>query len=32
MQNIVEVVKGSWLDSWPGTMQDKVDQMDMVET
>ena len=32
MQPIVAVVEGSWLDSWPGTMHEEVeDQLDTVE-
>ena len=32
MQQTAEVAEGSWLDSWPGTMQEKVgDQIDTVE-
>ena len=32
MQQIAEVVEGSWLGSWLGTMQEEVaDQMDTVE-
>ena len=31
MQQIVVVPEGSWLDSWPGTMQEETDWMVTIE-